>query len=256
MYPGRLLVLGVIGASIVRTGPMHTGETSYRVHAGAPRVVVGERPPRPGAAHAVSIPVKAPSPWSLRGDVVRVVRGDAPATPLPRTLRVGEWHTGAVPITPASVPRTRIAHGTEPPTPSGSAQRVIPQRAQVADWKLERHTAVTRGDSPPAPDGRVVRVGQWHTGAFIPTDINHNLLEPRIVYGDDPTVPVGRVLRLGGPRTVVTFNQQVVQPRVLPGDPPPVPPARVRRIAEFHTGTAPPVPAAITGGFLGRAFTN
>lgn len=291
MYAGRLLVLGLIGASVVRSGPMHTGKTADRVHTAAPRVVVGDRPPLPTAQRATVRPVHTPAPWLLR-NLTRVVRGEAPPLPLARATRFGEWHTGAQPIVAALIPHPRVVRGDPPPLPTRVRQVVIPPPEILTFQQDALAPRVVRGDSPPTPEGRSTRTaGQFHTGAAPSPDINHEILEPRIVHADAPPAPTGRVARAGRPATVVTFNQPVSQPAIVRGETPPTPTGQALRTGQFHTGATPPVtvalvpttrvvrtptptpgprvvrtgefhtgaepaPLATEGGFLGRAFMN
>ena len=208
MYPGRLLTIGLIGAAIVRTAP-----------------------PVPGAPAQEHVDTVRP----------RVVRADAPPTPVARVVRPQWLFTGAEPPPPPSRTATvfmRHAIGEPPPLP---AARVVRTNINHPDY-IERLLDVVRprgafGEPPPLPVARIVRTNINHPDYI---ERSQHLVRPRGAAGDSPPIPgVAAFLRRPAHLSRRPFHVNVY-PRGVAGDAPPFPGGRVVRFGLEHTGATPP----------------
>lgn len=233
MYPGRLLLLGVLGASVVRTAPPTPAPIQEHVETVQHRVVRGEAPPVPGARVLRFGGPATVLTFNQKVIGLRVVQGQTPDLPEASVRRDDLGHTGAEPVVGANpFLRGRLVSGTSPDTPKSRVER-FGGPAPVVTFNQNANFRVVRGEPPKAPEGSTRRDTLGHTGADEPTT---DFLRSRLVSGTPPPVPESRSVRFGGPATVVTFNQHVA-PRVVQGEAPPAPESSIRRDYTSHADT-------------------
>lgn len=274
MYPGRLLLLGLIGASVVRTAPPTPASVQEHVETVQPRVVRGEAPPLPDAR--VTRPIKGPPEILTFNQNVdpRVIRGESPKAPEASVRRDTLAHTGrddSAPLffrnrlvagDPPGLPESRIERYGGPativtfnqnvalritrgdsPKPIGDRVERFGGPATVVTFNQNTDLRVTRGDGPELPGSSIRRDDLTHTGAeppVAPTNVNVGL---RVVRGETPSLPESFVQRLPTQRAAVADHRLKKQHRVVYGEAP-IPPARTERWQVGHTGAEPPAEPA------------
>ena len=279
MYPGRLLLVGLLGASVVRTAPpppaVAPAEPSVEI--AIPRSIRGQLPPVPGArAERWGGPATVVT-FNQNVDL-RVVRGGGPEPPGASVRRDLLGHTGAEPVVEVGLFLGRSVAGDDPPVPDARTLHWQAQRAGIEDHRLEKLHRVVAGEDPPVPEAQVdrrlvgrsgiadhrlkiqhrtipgeaptpeARTERWqveHTGAEPP--IAPALSLRRTVAGADPPVPEARIVRPIVQRPAIA-DHRLDAHRVVTGEAP-VPEARISRTQVL-------TPPAVENLFVGRRFVQ